>query len=103
MVKLELVRIGNVNNVEGLANILGCRVSSLPLKYLGLSVGFRNVGAKHFPPCKANLDHLCNAGIGNVNNVEGLANILGCRVSSLPLSWELRLRPNLFGIALLRR
>jgi hypothetical protein len=39
MVKLELVRIGNINNVEGLANILGCRVSSLPLKYLGLSLG----------------------------------------------------------------
>jgi hypothetical protein len=28
--------------------------------FLGFSVGFRNVGAKHFPPCKANLDHLCN-------------------------------------------
>jgi hypothetical protein len=25
--------------VEGLANIVGCRVSSLPLKYLGLSLG----------------------------------------------------------------
>jgi hypothetical protein len=25
--------------VEGLANILGCRASSLPMKYLGLSLG----------------------------------------------------------------
>jgi hypothetical protein len=39
LAKSELVPIGNVNNVEGLANILGCRVSSLPLKYLGLSLG----------------------------------------------------------------
>jgi hypothetical protein len=28
--------VGNVNNVDGLANILGCWVSSLPMKYLGL-------------------------------------------------------------------
>lgn len=39
LVKSELVPIGNVNNVEGLANMLGCRVSSLPLKYLGLLLG----------------------------------------------------------------
>lgn len=39
LAKLELVPIGNVNNVEGLANILGCTVSSLPLKYLGLPLG----------------------------------------------------------------
>jgi hypothetical protein len=28
-----------VNNIEGLARILGCRVSSLPMKYLGLLLG----------------------------------------------------------------
>ena len=39
LAKLELVPIGNVNNVEGLVNILRCRVSSVPLKYLGLSLG----------------------------------------------------------------
>jgi hypothetical protein len=32
----ELVLVGNVNNFNGLASILGCGVSSLPLKYLGL-------------------------------------------------------------------
>jgi hypothetical protein len=37
--KLELVLVGNVSNVEGLASILGCRVSSLPMKYLGLPLG----------------------------------------------------------------
>jgi hypothetical protein len=31
--------VGNVNNVDGLASILGCGVSSLPLKYLSLSLG----------------------------------------------------------------
>lgn len=36
LVKSELVLVGNVNNVDGLANILGCWVSSLPMKYLGL-------------------------------------------------------------------
>ena len=31
--------MGNVVDVEGLADILGCGVSSLPLKYLGLPLG----------------------------------------------------------------
>jgi hypothetical protein len=39
MAKLELVLVGNVSNVEGLVSILGCRVSSLPMKYLGLPLG----------------------------------------------------------------
>lgn len=34
--KSELVPIGVVGDVKGLACILGCRVSSLPMKYLGL-------------------------------------------------------------------
>ena len=34
--KLELVPMGNVGDVEGLAQILGCRVASLLMKYLGL-------------------------------------------------------------------
>jgi hypothetical protein len=39
LAKLELVPVGNVNYVEGLARILGCRVNSLPMKYLGLPLG----------------------------------------------------------------
>lgn len=31
--------MGNVCNVRGLANILGCAISSLPMKYLGLPLG----------------------------------------------------------------
>jgi hypothetical protein len=34
--KFEIVPIGEVGDVEGLTSILGCRMSSLPLKYLGL-------------------------------------------------------------------
>jgi hypothetical protein len=46
--------------------------------------------------------------VGNVNNVDGLANILDCGVFSLPLKYlepslKLLLRPNLFGMVLLRR
>jgi hypothetical protein len=39
LAKLELVPVGNVHNVDGLACVLGCGVSSLPLKYLGLPLG----------------------------------------------------------------
>ena len=33
--KSEIVLIGDVGDVEGLTSILGCRVASLPIKYLG--------------------------------------------------------------------
>jgi hypothetical protein len=39
LAKSKLVPVGNVDNVDGLAEILGCGVSSLPLKYLGLPFG----------------------------------------------------------------
>jgi hypothetical protein len=31
--------VGNITSVDGLADILGCGVSSLPLKHLGLPFG----------------------------------------------------------------
>jgi hypothetical protein len=37
--KSEIVLVGDVGDVEGLARILGCRVASLPMKYLGLPLG----------------------------------------------------------------
>jgi hypothetical protein len=36
LTKSELVHVGNVNNVDDLANILGCGISYLLLKYFGL-------------------------------------------------------------------
>lgn len=38
LAKFELVHVGDVSNVSGLACILGYRVSSLPMKYMGLSL-----------------------------------------------------------------
>ena len=39
MDKSELIPMGEVDNVEGLAAELGCRVESLPSTYLGLTLG----------------------------------------------------------------
>jgi len=39
LTKLELVCVGHANNFDGLGTILGCSVSSLPMKYLGLPLG----------------------------------------------------------------
>lgn len=39
LAKSELVPLVNVDNVDELASILSCRVSSLPLKYFGLALG----------------------------------------------------------------
>jgi hypothetical protein len=36
MAKSKLILVGNVYGPYGLAGILGCKVSSLPLKYLGI-------------------------------------------------------------------
>ena len=37
--KSEIVSVGEVNNLDTLANILQCRVGSLPMKYLGMPLG----------------------------------------------------------------
>ena len=37
--KSEMVPIGEVNNVQALAEILGCRVGALPMTYLGMPLG----------------------------------------------------------------
>ena len=37
--KSEIVHVGEVNNLDALANILQCRVGSLPMKYLGMPLG----------------------------------------------------------------
>jgi hypothetical protein len=37
--KSEIVHVGNVGDIEGLANILGSIMASLPMKYLGIPLG----------------------------------------------------------------
>lgn len=37
--KSEMVPIGEVPKVEALADILGCKIFNLPMKYLGLPLG----------------------------------------------------------------
>jgi hypothetical protein len=39
LAKSEIAPVSEVEDVEELASILGCRVSSLPMKYLGLPLG----------------------------------------------------------------
>ena len=37
--KSEIVLVGEVNNLDALANILQCRLGSLPMKYLWMPLG----------------------------------------------------------------
>ena len=39
LTKSEMVAVGDVPHIEGLAGILGCQISTLPMKYLGLPLG----------------------------------------------------------------
>ncbi|KAG6692683.1 hypothetical protein I3842_10G126000 [Carya illinoinensis] len=37
--KFEIVPMGSISNISDLANIMGCKISSLPTRYLGLPLG----------------------------------------------------------------
>ena len=37
--KSEIVPIGEVNNMQALAEFLGCRIGTLPMTYLGMPLG----------------------------------------------------------------
>jgi len=37
--KSKIVMVGEIQNIQGLANDCGCRITSLPMKYLGLPLG----------------------------------------------------------------
>ena len=39
VLKIEMVPIGEVNNVHALAEILGCRIGTLPMTHLGMPLG----------------------------------------------------------------
>ncbi len=39
MSKSEMVPVGNVPNLESLADTMGCNISHLPMSYLGLTLG----------------------------------------------------------------
>ena len=39
--KIEIISVGRVENVEDLTIEFGCKVSTLPFSYLGLSLGAR--------------------------------------------------------------
>ena len=39
VLKSEMVLVGEVNNIHALAEILGCRIGSLPMTYLGMPLG----------------------------------------------------------------
>ena len=39
VLKSEMVPIGEVNNVHALAEILGCKIGTLPMTYLGIPLG----------------------------------------------------------------
>ena len=39
VLKSEMVAIGEVNNVHALAEILDCRIGTLPMTYLGMPLG----------------------------------------------------------------
>ena len=42
LAKSELIPVGEIDNIEEMAVELGCRVGSLPVKYLGLPLGARH-------------------------------------------------------------
>jgi len=92
--KLELVPAGNVQLVERLARILGCGVSSLPIKYLGLPLGASYKAKSIWDGIVVKMEHrlaswkrLYLSKGGRVTLIKStLANLPMCFMSLFPLS-----------------
>ena len=55
-VKSEMVHIGEVNNVQALVEILGCRVGALPMTYLGMPLGASHKSPSIWNPILENIE-----------------------------------------------
>ena len=68
--KSEIVPIGEVNNLTALADIFSCRVGSLPMKYLGMSLGTSFKTTYIWNPILEKMEDNCSP-LFNVVSLEG--------------------------------
>ena len=81
--KSEMVPIGEVPNVLVLAEILGCRIGSLPMTYLGMPLGASHKSPTIWNPILEKIEHKL-AGWKKYLSKGGRLTLLKSTLSSLP-------------------
>ena len=101
--KSEMVPIGEVNNVQALAEILGCRVGALPMTYLGMPLGAPHKSPSIWNPILEKFERKLAGWKKLYLSKDGRLTLLKSTLSSLPtyffylcspflLMWQTKLR-----------
>ena len=91
--KSEMVPIGEVPNIHILADILGCRIGSLPMTYLGLPLGASHKSPTIWNPILEKIERKLAGWKNMYLSKGGRLTLLKSRLSSLPTYF-----PSLFTI-----
>ena len=84
VLKSEMVFIGEVPNVFVLAEILGCRVGSLPMTYLGMPLGASHKSPTVWNPILEKFEHKLAGWKKMYLSKSGRLTLLKSTLSSLP-------------------
>ena len=82
--KSEMVPIGEVNNMHALAKILGCRVGSLPMTYLGMPLGMSHKSSPIWNPILEKIERKLTRWKKLYSSKGGRLTLLKSTLSSLP-------------------
>ena len=82
--KSEIVPVGEVNNLNALANILQCRVGNLPMKYLGMPLGTSFKTASIWNPILEKMEKKLSRWKHLILSKSGRLMLLKSTLSSLP-------------------
>ena len=82
--KSEMVPIGEVNNMHALAKILGCRVGSLPMTYLGMPLGMSHKSSPIWNPILEKIERKLTGWKKLYSSKGGRLTLLKSTLSSLP-------------------
>ena len=84
MQKSEMVPIGEVDDVHALAEILGCRVGTLPMSYLGMPLGASHNSPSIWNPILEKIEWKLAGRKKLYLSKGGRLTLLKCTLSSLP-------------------
>lgn len=84
MAKSELILVGDVDQVESLAVILGCGVATLPVKYLGLPLGAFYKSIHKWDGVIEKIEHRLSSWKRVHLSKGGRATLIKCTLANLP-------------------
>jgi hypothetical protein len=83
--KSEIFLIGGDNNIaDSYSSLFGCEVGTLPMKYLGVLVTYRNLRVSELDPLDKKFINKHDAWVGGANSYGGRLTLVNACLSSLP-------------------